>query len=221
MGSEETLSGSIDCNNRDMPLFITIVPIANEAWRLDWGLWVDRRVFGTNNNNNLKQRTKRRAFRSAPTGRKTAIFCDRTDAGGRRERANRGEAMSEGLRESAVRPAVLSGENIRCRSSESPDCRTNPTNETSRTWDTIDKNREDFGSPKNRRDLWNRNNRRDFWNRNNRRNLWNRNNRRIAFFRWFLMHWKVGFVSNSAGNSVFEDTKKPTSIDIVDRILME
>lgn len=213
-----------------MSLFITIVPIANEAWRLDWGLWVDRRVFGTNNSNNLKQRTKRRAFRSAPTGRKTAIFCDRTDAGGRRERANRGEAMSEGLRESAVRPAVLSGENIRCRSSESPDCRTNPTNETSRTWDTIDKNREDFGSPKNREDLWSRRNRRNLWspnNRrnfgspNNRRNFWNQRNRRIAFFRWFLMHWKVGFVSNSAGNSVSEGTKRSTSIDSVDRILME
>lgn len=199
---------------------MTFVPIANEAWRLDWGLWVGRRVFGTNNNN-WKQRTKRRAFRSAPTGRKTAIFCDRTDAGGRRERENRGGAMSEGLRESAVRPAVVNGENIRCRSSESPDCRTNPTNETSRTWDTIDKNREDFGSPKNRRDLWSRNNRRDLWNRNNRRNLWNRNIQRIAFFRWFLMHWKDEFVSNSAGNSVFGDTKKSTSIDIVDRILME
>ena len=41
-------------------------------------------------------------------------------------------------------------------------------------------------------------------------------------FDWrFLLYWKVEFVSNSAGNSVFEGTKKSTSIDIVDRILME
>ena len=97
-----------------------VVPIANEARRLAWGLWVDRLVFGTNNNN-WNQRTKRRAFRSAPTGRKTAIFYDRTGACGRRERENRGAAMPEGPRESAARPAVLSGENIGCQSSENPD----------------------------------------------------------------------------------------------------
>ena len=129
--SESPAAESTAHSNRRTSLILIVVPIPNGAERPVWGLRADRWVFDTNSSNS-NGRAKRRAFRSAPIGRKTANLCDRTDACGIKECENRGGATTGEPRERGVLPAVVNGGNTGCQSSESPDCRTNRANETFR-----------------------------------------------------------------------------------------